>query len=218
MEVDATSNDPQEAADLSRAVVDAYLNEVVYAERDMKRQRLNELDKAYSEKDTEVRTKREQLKKLADQLGVSEKETLAFKQKLALEQLSFYRQQLVQAQFEVRRATKELAMQKAFLLDAKGQEVQEIHKDIRRLEISIAVMTDQEQNLRQEVQRQQSEAEKFGSSSVDVEMMRADIKNLDALLAGIATERDKLRIEVHAPARITLLQRADVPERPVWWW
>jgi polysaccharide biosynthesis transport protein len=45
-------------------------------------------------------------------------------------------------------------------------------------------------------------------------MMRAEIKNLDHLLTEIAGERDKLRVETRAMARVTLLQKADVPEVP----
>jgi polysaccharide biosynthesis transport protein len=289
MEIDATRPNKDEATALSRAVVEAYLKEVVYAEQDLKRGRLGELDKAFGENETAVRAKREELKKLADQLGASEKETLTLKQKMALEELSSLRSQLMQAQFEVRKFKGELAAQQSLLkaMDAadtndldmemaiqndpiarqlsvelsfrkmdqfymenavvssmksryanRGQQDLEMLQkqyDTRRGELSemvkqkkksmvmadaekaqgyLAVMTEQEQALRQDVQAKQIEAEKFGSSSVDVDMMQADIKNLDKLLMDVANERDKLRVEIRATPRITLLQRADVPEVP----
>jgi polysaccharide biosynthesis transport protein len=289
MEVSVTRPDKEEAAILSRAVVDAYLKEVVYAEQDLKRQRFNELDKAFNEQQTEVRTKREELKKLADQLGASEKETLTLRQKLALEELNMARNQLAQTQFELRKLRGELAahqsllkaadtneaneldiemaiqsdpiarqlsldlsfqqmdqayMQSAVVPSAKGkyanryeqqysmmqQQYDErrqklgdlvrqkkkslVQADIDKAQGFVVVMAEQEQSLRQDVQRLQAEAEKFGSSSVDVDMMQSDIKNLDVMLMGVATERDKLRVEIRATPRITLLQKADVPEVP----
>ena len=120
MEVNVTRSDPQEATTLVRAVVDAYMKEVVESERDQKRTRLNELDRAYVEKETEIRGKREDLKKLAETLGTSDTEALNMRQKLALEELSLLRQELIKAQFEVRRQQGELAAQQALLksLDA----------------------------------------------------------------------------------------------------
>ena len=88
MEVSVTRYDPSEAATLVRAVVDAYMKDVVENERDQKRSRLNELDRAFVEKETEIRGKREDLKKLAETLGTSDTETLNMKQKLDLEVLS----------------------------------------------------------------------------------------------------------------------------------
>lgn len=289
MKIDITRPDKREAMVLSRAVTEAYLKEVVYAEQALKNDRLGELDKAFSEKATLVRTKREDLKKLAQQLGASEKETLTLKQKLALEELSQYRSQLAQSQFEVRKMKGELAGQQAMLqvmntanmndLDvevavqnnpiarqlslelqfrkmdqvymegavvpsAKGRyanrydqdlkvmeqqyneirmrlgemvrqkRLSQVRADIERYQGYLTIMAEQEQTLRQDVQRLQREAEKFGINSVDIEMMKANIKNLDLMLMGIATERDTLGVEVRATPRITRLQRADLPEVP----
>jgi polysaccharide biosynthesis transport protein len=118
MEVSVRGNDPREAAVLCRAVVDAYLTEVVSAEREQMHTRLSKLDRAYVEKEQEIRTKREALKKRAETLGTSE---------------------------------------------------------------------------------------------------RADIEKLEAVLAGLATERESLRIGILSTPRITLIQRADEPEEPAWW-
>ena len=45
-----------------------------------------------------------------------------------------------------------------------------------------------------------------------MDMMRGDIKNLNAVLTEITKERERLRIEIHATPRVTSLQRAEVPE------
>ncbi len=287
MEVSLTRDDANACTTLVRAVVDAYMTEVVNAERDQKRQRLSELDRAYVEKETEIRSKREDLKKLAEQLGTSDTETLTLKQKLVLEELTLYRQEMAKNQFELRRFQGELAAQKAILknlesVDIANAEVDlmvqsdpiarqlfiqlgwrkmdqvytegavvegaksryaerfqqdlkvmqeqfnarrtelveavrqkkrgEVQSEILRLEASISVLAEQSATLQGEVKRQQSEAEKFGSSTVDIEMMRADIKNLDQVLSGVATEREKLKVEIRSAPRVTLLQRAEKPE------
>jgi hypothetical protein len=212
MTVSVTTGDPHESATLARAVVDAYLTEVVNAERDRKRQRLSELDRAYVEKETDVRAKREDLKKLAEMLGVSDSETLTLKQRLALGELYEHRKELRQLQAELRAFKRDLAVQKAALQDALEREQTPIGKEIKRLETLVTVTTEQELEIKMVVERCWKEAEKFGMSTVDIEMMRAEIKNSNAVLTEIATERERLRIEIRATPRVTLLQRADVPE------
>ena len=291
MDVSLTSDNAKEAAVLVNAAVIAYLNEVVDAERNQKRQRLSQLDRAYVEKENVVRGKREDLKKLASTLGTSDTETLNVQQRLALELLSIYRQDSAKIQYEVRKLQGELVGQRAVLksfdaadindadielmvlndpiarqlitelgkrkmqqIDTKGavtaeadskskyadrdqkelsimqqqyderraelaemvkqKKLSEIRTDIKRLEAYIANMREQEQSMRKLVEEKRREVEKFGISSVDIEMMRADIKNLGTVLTGIATERAKLKVEIRAVPRVTLLQRADVPEAP----
>ena len=289
MSVSLSRRDPKEATTLVQAVVRAYLDEVVNAELDQKRERLNELTSAYIEKEGEAREKREALKTLAAQLGTSDKETLTLQQQLALEELTIYRNEMARSQFDIRRLQSEVAAQKAILdslettdvvgaevellvqgdpiarqlfielgwskmqqvytegavvagarsryaetyqqnlqmmqdqFDARRLELAEmvrhqkrslVQTEIAKLEVSIEVMQEQAKILQEEVAAQQSKAERFGNSSVDLEMMRAEIDNLGMVLAGIATEREKLRVEIRSTPRITEIQRAAVPEVP----
>jgi capsular polysaccharide biosynthesis protein len=214
MEVSLSSDDPKEAANLVNAVVNAYLQEVVNAERDMKRLRLNELDRAFHDRENTIRAKREDLMKLADQTGTSDTATLTLKQKLALEELAIYGQELAKTRFKLQRSRKTLAVLKASLQDAKEGERGELQREIKRLEISVSVLSEQQKELENALEHKRKEAERFGRSSVavDIEMMRADIKNLEAVLTLIATEREKLTIESRAAPRVTLLQRAEASE------
>ena len=148
MTVSVTTGDPHESTTLARAVVDAYFREVVEAERDQKRQRLNELDRAYVEKETEIRGKMEDLQKLAETLGLSAGQTLTLKQKLALEELYEQRKELRQLQAELRTMKRDLAVQKALLLDANEKDRAAIGKQIKRLETFITVAGEQEVELR----------------------------------------------------------------------
>jgi beta-lactamase regulating signal transducer with metallopeptidase domain len=291
MEIAVYADEPQEAATLVNAVVAAYMNEVVDNEVGQKRKRLSELDRVYIEKQREVYGRRDDLKKLAETLGASETEALTNKQRLALDVLSLYRQELARTQFDLRRLRSELASQQGQLkkidkvaidnhevelaiaadpiarqlftelgwrkldktyLDTAGgksdnakqyekdlKEMQQqydarraelakmlrekkresIRDEILRIEATIAVMAEQEQSQRKEVDDKQREAERFGSSTVDIEMLRTEIKNLDTVLTAVAAEREKLKIEVKATPRITFPfgSKAEVPTTPVWW-
>ena len=57
-------------------------------------------------------------------------------------------------------------------------------------------------------------AERFGNSSIDVEMMRSELQYLDKVLAPIADEREKLKVELRSTPRITVFQRPNRPRRP----
>ena len=212
MEVSLTAENPQEAATLVQAVVEAYLHEVINTDVDRRRMRLAELDRAVSEKEQDVRSRREELKKLATELGTSSTEALTLKQKLALEELSSLRQELRKLKADLRVAQTGLAVQKALLPDAGKDEKAQLVVLIRRLEAEVAVETEQEKDLEKQVQRRQREAELFGNSTVDMEMLQADIKNADVLLNLLATERDKVRVECRAAPRVILLEP---PQKPV---
>ena len=54
-----------------------------------------------------------------------------------------------------------------------------VQMDVQRVEAGLAVLTEQEQAQQRAVEEQQKEAKRFGSSTVDIEMMRSDIKNLE---------------------------------------
>ena len=81
----------------------------------------------------------------------------------------------------------------------------EVEKEIKRLEAAIEIANKQQKNIGDEVQRLRKQAEQFGSSSVDVEMLRADILVRDKSLDSIASERDKLRVELRSPPRIEVM-------------
>jgi capsular exopolysaccharide synthesis family protein len=289
MEVSMSRGDPEEAALLVREVVEAYLHEVVNTELDKKRLRLSELDKACSEKEQDIRSRREELKKLATELGTSTTENLTLKQKLSLEELALYRGELAKVQSEARRFKAELAAQQAVLksienvgttdaeveamvqTDPVGRELfvelgwkkldqlymdtavvkgasslyvdryqqalktlQEsynarkaelvesvrqkrraiIQSEVRKLESSVSVLTEQEHTLQVQLDAKHQEATKFGNSTVDMEMLLADIRNADYVLNQLASERDKLRVESRSAPRIALLMGASKPEMP----
>ncbi len=296
MEIKLATNDPDEAADIVTAVVDAYMNEVVDYEKDQRRFRLSELDRIWTEKDQEVRNRRNELKQLAEQLGTAESETLNLKQKLTLEELAAYRQELARSEFDMGRLRSELASRHAELQAVKNADISDlecemfaqsdsvlkklieeilwqkmdkdftskataadeksaedktaksaekhpadlekleraykdriaqvrdeirrkqmfkVEKEIKRLEAAIEITNKQIQSNDRDVQRLKSLAEQFGSSSVDVEMLRSDIQNREKSLTSIAGEREKLKVELKSPSRVTRVGgKAEAEKRP----
>jgi len=67
---------------------------------------------------------------------------------------------------------------------------------------------------------QREEVEQCGGSSVDVEMMEAEIEQIEAILARIAAERERMKVELRAGDRIVPIQigepgkYASVPTSP----
>jgi polysaccharide biosynthesis transport protein len=290
MEVSLSADDSEEAVDIVTAVVDAYKSEIVDNEMNKRRERLNELERIYTDNDQLVRNKRNDLKQLAEQLGTAESETLNLKQKLTLEELAVYRNQLAQRDFEVGRLRSELASRQAELKavqnseisdlecelyaqsdqvlkdlmqeimwrkmdkqyasqsqtpeDKSGKDAQkrqidleqikkeyadrisrireeilhkrqtEVEKEIKRLEAAIDIANKQQKASQDEVNHLKKMAEQFGSSSVDVQMLRSDIEVREKSLDAIAAERDKLRVELRAPPRIDVMKGATVEKRP----
>jgi hypothetical protein len=214
MSVSVTRSDPREAAILTNAIVDAYLSDVVDAERNQKRVRLAELDRAFIEMETDIRAKREDLKSLQEKSGLWNGETLVLNQKLVLEEWSEYQKDLRQIRTELRGLRKDLALQKALSTDAKETDRVAMQKTIKQIETAIAATEEQEVWTNEKTARIRKDADRLSSSSVDADIMRNNIKNLEDVLAGIAKERELVKIELRAAHRVTALGRADVPEVP----
>ena len=52
----------------------------------------------------------------------------------------------------------------------------------------------------------------IGSNSIDIDIDKAKLKNLNEVLASIAAEREKLRVELNSAPRIILYQKAEEPK------
>ncbi len=286
MAVRLSGDDPEQISTVVNAIVEAYLVEVVDREKNERRQRLDELNDLYVAKSDEMRRKRVDLKRLVEQVGSGDRDALALKQQIALEQFAELRRALVRAQFEVGRLESELRVQKANLekfeqveisdaevasaaradpamtalderrtrlealieeyrqrvadsrvaqylekpqsdlqalrqewadaLQARKEELRRRRRDLleeRRadLETQLAMAVEQETQIQKDLEESRKRAEQFGGSSIEVEMMRAEISHLEGVLNPIAAERERLRVEVATAARVQRLQEARPP-------
>jgi len=276
---------PDEVAVLVNAVVDAYMNEVVSSDRDRKTKRFNEVDRLCTEKETQMRRLRTELKQLTEQLGTGDTGALGLRQQIALQAYTEARNELSRLRAELRRAKDDLKIKQILLnalqsapqqspdadatsvsdltltrlieqvgeietrlatigervkernlkdqitelmsahkaiesklaelrkeLAAKLQKMSRMNLETVELKARIEILEAQEKEAVKDLDEQRKNAEKFGNSSIDVEMMRSELQNLDKVLAPIAEEREKLKVELESVPRISVFQRAEAPK------
>lgn len=289
MEVGLRGQRPEELAALVNGVVDAYMSEVVEVERNERRRRLSDLDAVYSEKETELRNKRNDLKTLAEQLGTGDSDVFSLKQQLVLQRFAALRSEHAAVQFKLMRAGGEVKVRQGALARAEEQEISETELDgfaqfdpqvrqlamktadleallghlgevarpeiaarqgsryqqelksvaeqmaarreqlredykrqrrgrlmdeIAQLQFEMSVLSEQEKQLGADVEAARQEAEKGGGSSIDIQMLNAEIALLENLLSRIAQERQSLLLELREDPRISVVQKATVPQSP----
>ncbi len=363
MQVRLSGADPESLRTLVNALVRTYMDEVVLYERNLRLDRLTNLENVYADSESKVRTKRADLRRLAERLGTSDSEALTLVQQNAIQQFALVRNELTRIQFELMRTKGELEIARMGLespVDANaakspanasppaperalneqqaavpgtagagsiGQtvtvqkvplpaesgptgtglspasvatsatpqpkrvtDVTELELDqaakndpiaathlaeINRLEqlidrtkaavpeenaeqhvagyrqkiaairgryqerrnalrgeltemnrlaaesglaakqMRVAILQEQEKQMKQEVDRLYDEARQFGKSSVDVELMRTEIKALDEVLSRIGSEMERTKVELKSGSRITIVHTASVPKTTV---
>ncbi len=115
MHISMTSRNPIEAKTLALAVTNAYIREVVNAERNRRLQKISELDIVYSEKDSAIRSRRSRLRSLAESYGSGDPEALAIKQQSKMRQLADYQREYMRLDFQLRTLEGTLEAHKAML-------------------------------------------------------------------------------------------------------
>lgn len=315
MQVSITCQDGDAAQKIVDAVVGAYMDEVILAQQEERTQRLENLERVYAEAEGKARSRRAELRRLADTLGTSDSDSLSLAQQGAVQQFGLVRNELTKTRFELMRAQgkldilkqrrgevaqasaesattssqdgsnkdlsvaaiahesidfSEVELQELIMTDSISNNLQaEIEKlkehlsyiqsslkedaakpylakhqprleelesklaarqehlrkllvarsasrgittpknELEDVTLRVAILQQQEAELAAEVAKLEEEAKKFGRSSVDVEMMRAEIEGLDAVLAQVGGEIERTKIELKGSSRITMLSNAE---------
>jgi len=287
MQISLTDNTQGEVMLVVRAVVDAYLSEIVETERNRKSRELANIEEVLAGKEREVRQKRTTLKQLAEELGTADRESLQMQLQFATQQLSMYRQQFVRTQMDLRTFSAELKvaemalkrldtapansleLEKLKLQDPRCRELEkslgdlqqliqqasgrakpgrtdtlvtqlteqanalqaelngrlaylsdmmteatrnELREKIADLSVKANLAAEEKVEIEADVDKQEKEFEKLGQSTVELEMMRTDLANLEEVVNDIATKRQSLEVETKSQPRIRLLQRAEEPQ------
>ena len=76
----------------------------------------------------------------------------------------------------------------------------EVERKIKSLEASIKLTTDQQKATEEDVTRLRKEADKYGNTSIEMQMRRDDNKNQQKTLESIKSQLDTLYVEFKAPA------------------
>lgn len=308
LRISLTGDRPAELAEIVNAVKDAYLEEVVNAERKQRIARLNDLERIFEQTEEKVRRKEERVNNLAQELGSGDSKTLTIKQQMAMEYFAQLRREHARVRFELMRlqvgdeavldpATSESEPQTgsiaavkppkspAAAADAEDEfeaapsvapnastsatpntvagdprvvsaerrakqlrdliakhERQVINKNhptllMYRQELAelenaakksddddaaapgqpkrrsrLELLTRQEQLLREELDKYSELVKNIGTSSFELEAMKAEMDQVAKVSDKVGAEMEALRIELQSPTRITQLQEAEVPQ------
>lgn len=191
------------------AIVDAYMTDVVVAEQEKKQKRFDDLDRIRNEKEQELRNSREEFRGLANAMGGANPETRRLRQKMAMDEVALLQNAMAKSTVETNRQKVELAVQEASLEDAKGDARPPILKEIKRIRVSIRVTEAQNADMAKKIKNLLDEVLRFDTESVDMQMVRSRIKDLETSLSKLAAEMDRLRFELRTPPRVTLMERAE---------
>jgi polysaccharide biosynthesis transport protein len=104
LKISLEGDNPEDITKIVNAVKDAYLDEVVLADRKQRITRLNELERIHSETEEKVRQKEQRVESLAKELGTGDSQALSIKHQMALEQISLLRREHARVRFELMRA------------------------------------------------------------------------------------------------------------------
>ncbi len=100
MEVSATLPDPNDAATIVNAVVEAYMDQVVNVDRQKRRERYESLNNVAADKEDEVRRKHEQLKRELESMGAGDDQTASLRGQMAVSIFGEYQRQLQALKFD----------------------------------------------------------------------------------------------------------------------
>ncbi len=207
MHISLTTPDPRESAALVNAVVDAYKAEIVDVEFNQRRQRLSDLERIYTEKENELRAKRSDLKRLAEQLGAGEKENLSLKQQIALQQFAAFRSELINTQFKVMRLRWELKAKEAEAQRSANFEVSdpELEQFLRTDPVALQLLQ-RESEFRQRRQEAQSVLTWRGSAEHLERSRGAEESTQRALAARRIELREELKRRKRAALQASIEQ------------
>lgn len=286
MEVSLTDNQRTEVAQVVRAVVDAYLSEIVDTDKNANARELANLEELSASKDREIRNLRTTLKQLADEVGTADREMLHMQLQFETSQLTNLKALAAKAQMELHMLQGELTvkrqalarldkspvntleLEKMKLNDPLCREIQkklsdlqmvaaqavgkakpgandsfsrqiveqinslqaelnaqlthlseiltdamrnEIKEEIEDLSVRVEVAAETDKRLQDDVVAQTERFSKLGQSSVDLEMMRADLENREIVAKDIAMQKQAREVEARSRPRIEVVQHAEDP-------
>jgi capsular exopolysaccharide synthesis family protein len=85
--------------------------------------------------------------------------------------------------------------------------------DLSQVQSDVAMLVEQEKNLHHEVEDLRKEADKVGTSTTELEMLRAEVQRDDKVVTRVSDELDVLKMELDSPPRVTLQQEAAIQKK-----
>lgn len=111
LRISVSGDDQKSITTLVTAITDAYLSEIVNKEHNERAKRLDQMKDTYARLDESLRSKKNALKALADQIGSNNPENLTMKQRIAIESIQSMQRELSAASAQIRQTTLKLRRQ-----------------------------------------------------------------------------------------------------------
>jgi hypothetical protein len=108
MHVSLSNDRPEGLVELVNAVVRAYFDEIVNAEGEGKRERLDGLYRAYKQAEEELRMKRNEVRMLVDRVGASDEKALTLAQQNSINQFAAFTKKLADVRIDLLQARVDL--------------------------------------------------------------------------------------------------------------
>jgi hypothetical protein len=198
-----------ELALLLDGIVDAYLHEIVNKEHQKRVERVNQLEKLYSQKADELQRKRRQLRSLQESSdsgsgGLSP----SGEEQLFVHRMLDQDRELRRVQLEKTAAETRLARLRAKL--PAGETRSAAYRD---LEEQIAILAAQDKLLHEVEPRMRNEdlRRQRPHASLELQSVADEIHCLEHLSERLAAELEARKIELEAPPRVRLLEAACGP-------
>lgn len=217
MQISIETISPTGCVPIVNGVVDAYMQEVVMTDRNERLKRLDTLEKVFSERTNQVRSKRVELKNLATTLGTSDTSSLTVAQQNALQQFGKMQEKLSEVQFSLMQAEGEMKIAEELIKRQKESEAEleaeKLSRPVALESLQIAERTSDVVQLEELIAVAQAKldgmSKVFGPSHFNVQKAREELEVKKELL----TQR-KAEAKVRAKATAAQDQRNRLLQSP----
>ena len=217
MQISIETVSPTACVPIVNGVVDAYMQEVVMTDRNERLKRLDTLEKVFSERTNQVRSKRVELKNLATTLGTSDTSSLTVAQQNALQQFGKMQEKLSEVQFALMQSEGEIKIAEELVKRQKESdaelEAEKLSMPVALESLQIAERTNDVVQLEELIAVAQAKldgmSKVFGPSHFNVQKAREELEVKKELL----TQR-KAEAKVRAKATAAQDQRNRLLQSP----
>ncbi len=229
LQIALSGEHPADLAVLVNAITDTYLRLVVDKAYNDRISRVETLRKLYGKYQEDMKTRREQIRRLALATGSDERRTLALKSQESQKKLQSLQDRIrgLDAQLS------QLRIQQA-ALEAKIARRESLHfeddpkladmtDELAAVKAQQTFIPSEREKLLEETESLQAELQSNNVSVLDLKDEQDRIALLDATAKKIGAEVEAMEVELQAPKRVQVIDRAKVPKtRSFWptgrWW
>ena len=191
------------------------LKNVIESERQLRRDRLSDLENIYNDQDSEVRRVRTAIKNMADEFGAIDPEILKASVEGAAREATEGRCRASQLQGQIlgcRAAIEEIEKQVSLKGDGapSGEDRQELHRELTRQKLQKIARGEELSAAEEFLAAATAKMKKLGNGAIELEISREKMKHHEATLKTVHEELQRLRLEIRLPGDVTLLQRAEI--------